>query len=218
MSPLIHRLVSLSGTLLFVLVLAACEVSTPSRVHIGKIIIQDQMVAEAVTARPLDQGRINVLSDNFMRRGKGQIVLNVPYLSEDAVSKEMAERASDSYKTAFEKRGISRVSVVMVPVAEGKYTDKIVVTYNSLAAVPSKDCHDFPGRQGADDMEAVNQYQFGCGVQTGLSKMIANPSDLMGHGGIQNNDSRRSGTVIETYKAGTPNSQMKGYSASGVGG
>ena len=218
MSPSIHRLVSLSGTLLFVLVLAACEVSTPSRVHIGKIIVQDQMVAEAVSARPLDQGRINVLSDNFMRRGKGQIVLNVPYISEDAVSKKMAERASDSYKTAFEKRGISRVSVVMVPVAEGQYTDKIVVTYNSLAAVPSKDCHSFPGRQGADDMAAVDQYQFGCGIQAGLSKMIANPSDLMGHSGTQNNDSRRSGTIIETYKAGTPNPPMGGYSASGVGG
>jgi hypothetical protein len=54
-------------------------------------------------------------------------------------------------------------------------------------------------------------------VKTAMSRMIVDPSDMKGRAGTQNNDSRRLGATVETYKSGKPNEPMKGFQASKVG-
>jgi hypothetical protein len=49
--------------------------------------------------------------------------------------------------------------------------------------------------------------------------MVVQPSDLMGHAGTAQNESRREGAVTENYKSGKPNEPLKNaYTASTVGG
>jgi len=212
------KLVSLAGMAAVVFSLTACDVSAPSSVNIGKIILHDQMVAEALPAAKVDRARVNVLSDGFLRRGKGEMVLNMPYLQGDPAQKKSAAALGDAYKGAFERRGVSNISIVMVPVADSRHADKIIVTYNALAALPPKGCGPLPGSRGADNLEAIESYHLGCDMQTEISRMIVDPADLAGRAGVQNNDSSRSSTVIDSYKAGKPNQSIKGFQGSGIGG
>jgi type IV pilus biogenesis protein CpaD/CtpE len=200
------------------LALSACEASTPSHVSVGKIQVQEQMVAKTLDARHIDPARVDTIAEHFMRTGKGDMVLNVSYFSKDPAGRKQAQKEGEAYKKAFGQRGVTNFSVVTVPIADPRYASKAVLTYSALAASPPSGCNELPGYQGAENMETIDEYRFGCDTRAALSRMIADPSDLMGKAGTQNNDSRRSGPIIEPYKAGTPNQQMKGYQASGIGG
>src|SRR3990172_2901692 len=210
----VYRLISLSGILAVALFLSACDVSTPSRFTTGKIRVKEQMVTEVLDAGRIDPARVNVIADGFVRNARGGMTLAVSYPSGDSARKDSARKQGDAYKKSFEQRGASNISVVTVPVAHQQYTGRVLVTYKALAAVAAKDCNPLPGHKGADNMEAVDQYKFGCETQTAMGRMVADPSDLLGKAGTQKNDSRRSGATVESYKAGTPNQSMQGLQAS----
>ncbi|MBI3440776.1 MAG: hypothetical protein HY052_03060 [Proteobacteria bacterium] len=207
--------IALIGSLM---ALSACDVSTPSHVTTGKIQVHEQMVAKTLDAGHVDMASVSRIADHFIQTGKGEMVLTIPYLPGYPSSADRAEQRGSDYKKAFRQRGVSAFSVVTVPVKDRKYMSKAVVTYSAMTATPSEGCSALPGGQGADNMETIDEYRFGCDMQTALSRMIVDPSDLLGKAGTQNNDSRRSGPIIDPYKAGTPNQQMKGYQASGIGG
>jgi type IV pilus biogenesis protein CpaD/CtpE len=213
-----HRLISLAGALVAGLALSACDVTTPSQVTTQKIRIKDHIVTQTLDAGRIDPARLNVIADDFTRKASnGKMTLTVSYLSGDVRREGVARSQGNAYKKAFEQRGVSGVSVATVPIADKQYAGKVVVMYKAQSALAPKDCKNITGYQGADDMDAADQYQFGCNTKTAVSRMIADPSDLMGKGGTQNDDSRRSGAVVETYKSGKPNQPMKGFQASQVG-
>ena len=206
-----------AGVVLAVLSLAACELSTPSQIHTGKIRVTNQIVAETLDAKRIDAGRINVIADNFVQNGRGDMVLTVSYLNDDPKRAVEAAIQGNDYKAAFAKRGVSNISVETVGVQDRQYAGQVVATYPALVALPPKDCGRIPGYMGADDLEAGDNYKFGCETKAMLSKMVSNPSDLLGRAGTQDNDSRRSGILAEPYKAGTPNKPMTGFQASSIG-
>ncbi|MFH1158896.1 MAG: CpaD family pilus assembly lipoprotein [Pseudomonadota bacterium] len=212
-----YRLVSLAGILGAALVLSACDASLPSQVQTGKVRLREQIVTEVLDSSRVDPARVNVLADHVKRNGRGAVTLTVSWLSGDARRAHVAERQGDAYKKAFEKRGVSGVHVATVPVADERYVNKVVVAYQALVALPSGDCGRITGYQGADNLEAIDQYKFGCETQMAVSRMIVDPSDLMGKAGAQDNDSRRAGASVEAYKAGTPNTPMQGFQASSIG-
>jgi type IV pilus biogenesis protein CpaD/CtpE len=212
-----YRLVSLAVALAGVLALSACDVSTPSQLTTNKIRLKEQQVTESLDAAQVDPGRVNVIADSFINRAKGDMTLTVPYLSGDAAGNTAAKKQGAAYKKAFEQRGVPHVAVVTVPVPDRQYTGKLLVTYKALSALPPKDCKRLPGYQGTDTTDAIDQYQFGCEMNMAMSRMIVDPSDLQGKAGAQDNDSRRAGATVETYKSGKPNPKMQGYSASQVG-
>ncbi|MCE9508442.1 MAG: CpaD family pilus assembly protein [Alphaproteobacteria bacterium] len=214
-----HRLISLAGALVAGLALSACDVTTPSQMMTQKIRIKDHIVTQTLDAGRIDPARLNVIADDFTQKASNRkMALTVSYLAGDAKREGVARKQGNAYKKAFEQRGVAGISVATVPLADKQYAGKVVVTYKVQAALAPKDCKNIPGYQGADDLDAADQYQFGCNMKTAVSRMIADPSDLLGKGGTQDNDSRRSGAVVETYKSGKPNQPMKGFQASQVGG
>lgn len=208
-----HGLLSLVSVLLGVLSLSACDVSAPSKISLGKIRIQEQMVA-----LPLEGAQVPKVAEQFTRTGKGDMTITISYMAREGGSRMRAEAQGDTYRKMFSQYGVSNIAVVTVPVSSRKDAEKSVVTYMASVALPPEGCHGMPGHLGAGNIAAADGYNFGCDTQTAVSKMIADPSDLMGKPGTQNGDSQRNGTIIEPYKAGTPNEQMKGFQASGIGG
>jgi len=55
-------------------------------------------------------------------------------------------------------------------------------------------------------------------MQSNISKMINNPSDLLGTQPVTEADSSRNGAIIDPYMTGKPNQPLKGLQASGIGG
>mgnify|MGYP003388102039 CR=1 FL=1 len=200
-----------------ILALSACEASTPSQVYTGKIHVKEQMVTETMDARRVDPGRLDIVANNINKNSKGAVTVTVSYLTGDLVRPRVAEIQGASYKDALEARGITNVSVVTVPVTDAQYAGKAILAYRALTASTSKDCGRIPGYQGTDNLDAADHYQFGCDMQSAMSKMVADPSDLMGKAGTEDNDSRRAGATVETYASGKPNTPLKGFQASSIG-
>ncbi len=211
-----YRLKALAGALTVMMCLSACDAATPSQIHTGKIRVKEQMVTEALDAQ-LDLGRVKAIAHDFARNGNGEMVLTVPWFAGNRARQIAAEKQGRVFKSAFEKNGASPVSVATVPVFDKHHTQKVVVSYTALKALPPKDCRRLPGYLGGEDIKTTDQYRYGCDTQAFLSKMIADPSDLLGKDGGQEIDSRRGGATVEAYKAGTRNQPIQGMSASTVG-
>ena len=212
-----YRLFSLAGILSAALVLSACDASVPSQVQTGKIELKEQIVTEMLDSTHIDPARVDVLANHIKRNGKGSITMTVSWLSGDVSRASTAERQGKAYKKALEKRGVSGIHVVTVPVMDERYVNKIIVVYQSLVALSSDGCLRLTGYQGAENLEALEKYQFGCETQMAISRMIVEPSDLMGKDGAQDSGSRRASASVENYKAGTPNKPMQGFQASSIG-
>ena len=196
---------------------SACDVSTPSKMNISKIRVKNQMVTETFDATRIDNGAINYFAENFKKNGSGKMTLTVSYLDGDRSLRVQAEKNGAMYKKAFQKRGVSNVSVVTVPIEDKQYADKLVVSYQALVALAPKNCASMPGHSGSDNLEGIDNYKFGCNTKMIMSKMVADPSDLLGKSGKGDIESRRAGATVESYKAGTPNEPIGGFNASSIG-
>ena len=212
-----YKFISLAGILSVALVLSACDASVPSQVQTGKIELKEQVVTKMLDSTQIDPARIDILADHVKRNRKGDVTLTVSWLSGDASRERTAKKHGNVYKRALEKRGVSGIHVVTVPVMDERYINKIVMVYRSLVAQPPDNCLRLTGYQGAENLDALEKYQFGCEMQMAVSRMIVEPSDLLGKDGAQDNDSRRAGVSVENYKAGTPNKPMQGFQASSIG-
>lgn len=211
----LHRLFFLAGALGAVLALSACEASVPSRVQAGKMRVKEQIVTETLDMAHPDAERLDTIAKNILNNGRGEVSLTIPYLKGDIPA---AGRKGAMYIEEFGKRGVKiwggSISLTLVP--DKKYANKAVLVYPAMVALPAKGCKRIPGYQGADTLDTAQAYDFGCEHQAVLSKMIADPSDLLGRDDAgQDGDSARNAVVIEAHKTGKPNGPMGGYSVGG---
>ena len=209
-----YRLVSLAGILGVSLLLSACNPTTPSQISTGKMRVREQMVTETLDVRHTETGRVNVIAQNILRNGKGAVTLTVPYTPGGEGD---ARQKAEAYTSAFAKDGVTNISIALVPVTDPHNADKAVIAYQAMVALPAAGCTRIPGYEGTGSLEDVDHYQFGCESQAMMSKMVVDPTDMLGKAGSQDNDSRRSGSIIDPYKAGTPNQPLKGMQASKIG-
>lgn len=208
----------LFGLLLSTLLLAGCDVTTPSQVSVGSVRVKEGVKTATLPAQKIDLERVSVISVDYSANGRGAVSLFMPYLDGDNKQLKMAKQQAGVYKKAFFKHGLNDVKVEYVPVASDRYTDEAVVSWRALETLPPVGCEKrMPGYKGAETLESIEKYTFGCEIQTSFSKMISDPSDLSGKGGTAGGDSRRQGAVVERYKSGKPNSALKGLTASDVG-
>ena len=209
-----YRLISFAGLLGMMLSLAACDASTPSLVYTGKLRVREQMVVETLAADKLDSARVREISKNILKRGRSDVTITVPYATG---GEPAAKKQGDSYKQAFEKQGVTHVSTVLVPVADSRDADEVIVGYEAVEAVSGNGCNRIPGYQGAENIEAVDQYRLGCETQAVLAKMVADPTDLLGKSSTHDGDSRRSSALMDPYMSGTANKPLEGMKASDIG-
>jgi pilus biogenesis lipoprotein CpaD len=198
--------------------LMGCDVSTPSQLNVRHIQLREAVKTETLDALHLDTSRVNIIADAYVRNGRGPLSLTLSSLAGSAQQASDARKQGARYKEAFASYGVPDLKISYVTIEDPAYAGLAVVAYKSLVASPPKECGRIPGYQGSDTLQNMDQYDIGCETQSVMSRMIADPSDLMGKAGTPNEDSRRQGAAVEKYKSGKPNDKLNGLSASTIGG
>jgi pilus biogenesis lipoprotein CpaD len=210
----IKRLIVFAGMSGIAFALSACSPTTASQVEIGKMRVKEKMVTETLDMRHMDAAKVAILASDIVKNGRSDVSLTVPYLPGAAGAAARARGAE--YKHAFTAQGVKNISVAFIPVSDRQYADNAVIAYVGIKAYAAEGCNRIPGYQGGATMDDMEGYSIGCETQAAMAKMIADPSDLLGKAGTPDGDSRRSGTIIEPYRAGTPNQPLKGMQASNI--
>jgi type IV pilus biogenesis protein CpaD/CtpE len=196
------------------LLLSACDVTTPSQVHTGEIQVKDVMKTATVDPAHVSSESVEIISKDYAMNGTGPMRLVVPYQPRSPLEKIAAEAEGARYQKAFAAKGVKDFRVSYTATVEPKAM--AVISYMALAAEPPRNCHHISAYYGAAAMKDTEGGQdIGCEIKSAQAQMIARPADLLGTAGVPQDDSRRQGTVVERYKAGTPNPALTGLSASG---
>lgn len=198
-----------------VLFLGACDNTTPSQLKTGQIRLQKEM--KTVVLYPADGAKVEMVADDYHHNNKGPMTAVMGYLSNNPLQEAEVRRQGNAYKQAFAKAGVKDIKIDYVGVTDPERTGYAVLSYPAMTAQAPDNCMPITGYDGADTRSVAENYAFGCETKTAISKMISRPEDLMGRAGSTNEDSRRAGTAVEKYKAGTPNTKMQGINASTVG-
>lgn len=210
-----YKLILLVGTLGTMLMASACDLTTPSQVNTAKIKVKDKTITEVYSVDHVDLKHVAATARIVLRNGNREVTMTVPYLPGGET------RAGDlgvAYTSAFAAQGVTHFSVELVAMTDSQDTDKAVVSYQAQVAEQPEGCLRIPGYEGAASMDDYGDYQYGCETQADLSKMIDDPTDLLGKANPPDANSRRNGPITDPYQAGTPNTPIKGMSASsGVG-
>jgi type IV pilus biogenesis protein CpaD/CtpE len=214
LSSFFTGIIALAGAL----AVSACDVTTPSTLETGSIRVQEDMKTAQLDARRVDKAKIAILADDYRINGRGGARLVMPYLSGHPLEEVSARTRGRAYQDALSGKGIAPVTVDYIAVDDPKLADAAVLSYKAQVALPPEGCRSLTGHDGGDTMEGLRHYRMGCETQTAISKMIVQPSDLQGRGGLGDTPARREGAVVEDYTAGKKNAPLQGMSASSVGG
>lgn len=158
-----------------------------------------------------------IINDYKVNGDGGPLRLVMAYTEKDNADRADAERRGRIYKETFAAQGVPGVDVDYVPVQDKQLRNHAVLSYTALQALPPEDCRSMTGYHGADTLEDVSTYSFGCETKSALSQMIVRPADLVGSSGLPDSESRRQGALVERFMSGQPNERMEGLGASEVG-
>jgi len=197
--------------------LTACSMSTPTMVGAGKMTVRDKFVTKTFDVQSFDDNEADAMAQEIVTKGHGSVNLNVSYFIEDKDSKWNFKNKAEKIKNKFVKSKIDNVKVVVIPVEKAEQGGKLVISYKTRVAEVPDECTEMTGNKGAGDMADMKNYKISCGYKMNLSKMIANPDDLLGRADNENIESRRAGATVEKYKTGEPNGELDGYQASKIG-
>lgn len=208
------RQILLGGALAMMFMTSGCDMTTPSQVSINKIRVRDKTFTQTLNADHVDKLQVASAAQDILHSGSSDAALLMPY-AEGGESK--AWRIGNAYKKAFEARGITHLTLNVVPMEKGQPVKEAVLSYEGLTALAPADCERMLGYQGGDTLQNADAYRYGCETEANLSKMVANPSDLLGTAPHAKGDSKRNGAIIDSYMTGKPNQQLKGMTASTIG-
>ena len=209
---------SLVGLFSAVLLLSACDMTTPSQVETGHIRLQENMKTVTVHPAAPDAAAVSKIAEDYKRNARGKMAMIIPYKAGQPAEELQAKRYGSQWQQTMAKAGVKEMDVNYVGVEDPQFLSRAVISYPSLQAMPPEGCRRLTGYQGADSIEDVYDYRMGCETKTAISKMIVDPEDLLGRDSNANSEARRQGAVVENYMSGTPNEPLEGGRASDVGG
>ena len=212
----LFKLTAVCGAAMAAVLLAGCDVTTPTQVKSAQMQVVDAMKTEELAAGTPDPNRVAIVADDYLRNGKGTIRVVVPYANGSNAGRAMAARQGNAYKAAFAQRGV-RVEDVNLTAVPAEDTRAIVVSYMAAQARAPSDCAPMTGHDGGGTISEVEKYRMGCEIKTAMSQMIAHPEDLMGNAGTPDDTSRREGAVTEHWSSGKTNEPLSGLNASTTG-
>lgn len=197
------------------LLLASCDVTTPSQVRTGEIQVKDVMKTVTLDTTKMNPGEVEYIATDYLHNGSGPMRLVIPYTPGNPLNKVAAEAQGDAYGKAFTAQHVRDFRVSYTATVEPGAMS--VLSYMALAAEPPSHCHHIAGWYGAETLNETADENFGCEIKSAESQMVARPADLLGTPGVPEDDAKRQGTLVEKYRSGTPNPELKGLNASKTG-
>lgn len=189
---------------------SACNMTTPSQVKTGAMRVEDQMKTVSIDPASFTADQANVIADDYIRNGRGKMAVVVSYIRANPAARARAQVQGAKIAQVFNQKGVKDLKVNIVSVNSANHAQQAVVSYTAVTAQAAADCTRMTGYKGADTLDQASAYNFGCETQMAVSKMIVNPEDLMGRAGTPDDESRRTGVIVEKYKSGTPNGPLQG--------
>lgn len=197
--------------------LSACNLSNKSKLDIGKMRVREQYVTKAFDLYRFNDNAAAMIVNEVLKNNNTEVVMNVSYLKGDKANKNLMLREGRNIRRLLKSKGLASVRLEEVPVETNENTGKLVVYYKSKIALAPKGCTELLGHQGAGSVDEMDDYAVGCNSKMVFSKMIADPSDLLGEERYGQVESRRAGATVEQFKAGVANDPIQGMSASQLG-
>ncbi|MDD9900365.1 MAG: CpaD family pilus assembly lipoprotein [Alphaproteobacteria bacterium] len=196
---------------------SAIDMSTPSQLNQRQVRVQETMRTEVLSRGELQRAeQIEQITRRHAAYGRGPVTVTVSYMSGSKHGKRAAAAEGDMLRKAFVAKGMKVEAVHTVAVDKENDADRALASWLSLEALPPENCTPMPGTYGAETLEEVAPYPMGCEVHTAWSKMVYDPSDLLGKARTPDEDSSRHGAMVDNYMNGTPNETLEGLSASEI--
>lgn len=185
---------------------------TPHRAQVTTSSFEDNVPASSV-----DAAFIESLAEAYRRAGQGALDVTVTYDPRSSINTAMnAGNRAASIARALQGQGISNSNVSTLPVHNQGSDSRVLVSFSKLTSSAPRGCEAL--MTGVDDptYEINEQYRLGCTIEAYRARQTR-PVDLAGRAPpeITATDGRRSGNIIEPYRAGAKNEKLEGESASG---
>lgn len=210
------RQVLLALTAISALSLGGCaKIDMPSTIHPEKIQLVTDNHSQNYVIADLTPVQFDDMASAYNRFGSGQAEVIVSY---DPYSKKnTAMKAADQLQRIsgeLSQRGVRNIKSSIQAVEHSGDQSQMIIGYESVTAEPPKDCA-LMSSFNTHQAEADYDYKLGCSLNTMMARQVARPADLAGRAPVTDADGRRTGAVVEPYRAGTRNPALNGESASG---
>ncbi|NQZ13858.1 MAG: hypothetical protein HRT94_03395 [Alphaproteobacteria bacterium] len=191
-------------TVLSVLALGACTQNSPSMMNTSPVELQKQTVIEQIPLNQINDVLISALADDYQKLGSGVLELTMAFDPKSKTFTAMnALNKLKEVKTKLARKGVR--SVVTETLAVEGAQPMLMVSFDTVQAQAPSDCETMPGLEVNKTTRFIDEYKFGCSVETMLARQIARPSDLEGVDGLDNQDGgRRETNIVDAYAAGAP--------------
>lgn len=214
-----HRTLTRYALLMVIpVVLAGCNMTTPSQLRTGQIQLQQDVATHSYPLKDVNKAQLRGIARDHAARGHGPASVTVSYLKDDHQAQKDAQKDMRDVLATLKAEGMTGVSVDYVAVTDAHLANQAVFSYPALTAQAPEHCTRMPGYQGGESLEDMQDYQVSCESKAVLSRMVARPADLLGNDGTGMGTSRRASNVVETYQDEEPNEMFYPLtSASSVG-
>ncbi|MCB9990822.1 MAG: hypothetical protein H6867_05515 [Rhodospirillales bacterium] len=208
--------IALAGLMLgAVAVLPACSLDSPTFYAQKKVeVVEDTRHIEAETSS-LDAAALKAIAYEYDDHGEGALEVVVTY---NPTSKSnTAMKASDNaarIAQGLRDNGVRNVKTEILPIHDDK-PSLTQMSYTSFTAQAPEGCGDL---DKIDDSSHENyrDYGLGCSTETYIARQIVRPKDLLGRDDIvDEEDGRKRGLVVESFKWAVQNEPMEADRASG---
>ncbi len=216
------RMYSISPTfmagfaLLSTLGLMGCEMTSPSRVNISPITVEEHRQEKFLSIESVTPDLIQDLAEHYSQYGKGPISVLVLYPAGGA--ENMAQKNANHIANMLREAGLPIVQTETMPVSDPLKSGHVRIEYISLKAHAPKGCSPHPADSRPDVRASEDglfpDYRFGCGVDSYIAGQVARPADLLGKSDIDAAAGERGSAQLKDYREGKPFKELKGLNAS----
>ncbi|WP_435641194.1 CpaD family pilus assembly lipoprotein [Micavibrio aeruginosavorus] len=199
--------------------LGGCTISLDRDSELAAADRQMQVVSDdAEMQLPVDamnDSTIRRIAGDYASRGDGAMVVSVLYdpSSRSGTAMKAGQELARIVET-LKQNNIAGVQGDIMPVQALGDRMQVLVSYDQLTAQVSDVCAGQEMDQTMTDLDKARAYPLGCTVDQMVARQTAQPADLLGRDPVGGTDGRRGAAVTEPYRAGEPNSELSGESAS----
>jgi type IV pilus biogenesis protein CpaD/CtpE len=206
----------LSAVLLAGYGLMGCEMSSPSRISVAPITVEQGKNAQTFLVGEFDQYNAEQVARHYARYGEGPIDVILLYGADG--SGYRAEQEARRLVRLLHQAKLDDVKVDTLPVHDPLQAGKVMIDYKTLAAKPPADCSLHPAEDRAaihgEDAGLFSDYRFGCGIDSYTAQQVARPRDLLGDDQTDPAHAERVVNRMKDFRAGKDLPKLEGDNAS----